>query len=113
MELKKRMAYDIVAKFWSADEAARARQAFEALFQKKDYSQAQEFQMPVSIKNPLWIVDLLKTLGAITSSSEAKRLIESGAITIDGVPITDFKAQIAWESGMVIKAGKHKIYQLK
>lgn len=113
MELKKRMAHDIVAKFWSIDEAAHARQAFEAVFQKKDYSQAQEFSMPVQTENPVWIVDLLKTLGAVTSSSEAKRLIESGAIIVDGTPITDFKAQISWKSGMIVKAGKHKIYQLK
>ncbi|MFI5332749.1 MAG: tyrosine--tRNA ligase [Candidatus Babeliales bacterium] len=115
MELKKSMAYDIVAKFWSETEAERARQTFEDLFQKKDYSQAQEFQMPLDMiqGNPVWIVEFLKELGAVTSSSEAKRLIESGAITIDGESITDFKAQITWKSGMIVKAGKHKIYQLK
>lgn len=115
MELKKTMAYDIVAKFWSEPEAAAARKSFEDLFQKRDYSKANEFQMPDDVVegSSLWIVDLLKILGASSSSSEAKRLIESGAITIDGEVIADFKAQIAWKSGMIVKAGKHKIYQLK
>jgi tyrosyl-tRNA synthetase len=115
MELKKTMAYDIVAKFWSVKEAETARQAFEDLFQKKDYSKAQEFDMSLRAieGSPMWIVEFLKTLGASASSSEAKRLIESGAIIIDGTPVTDFKAQIAWKKGMVVKAGKHKIYQLK
>lgn len=112
MNAKKQMAHGVIAKFWSLQDADKAQQQFEELFQKKDYSHAQEVEI-ASATNPLWVVDLLKALGAITSSSEARRLIESGAIQIDGNPITDFKAQIQWKSGMIIKAGKHKIYKIK
>src|SRR5579863_10056249 len=41
MQLKKDMAQQIIARFWSADEAVQARQQFESLFQKHDYSHAQ------------------------------------------------------------------------
>ena len=112
MEVKKTMAQDIVAKFWSPQEALQAREKFEALFQKRDYSQAQEVAF-ASEKNPLWIVDLLKSLGAIQSSSEAKRLIDAGAVEVNGQKITDFKAEISWKSGDTIKVGKHRIYQLR
>lgn len=113
MQLKKQMAHDIVARFWSKDEADSAQENFEALFQKKDYSQATALEIPEKTANPLWIVDLLKLIGAVQSSSEAKRLIESGAVKIDDSAITDFKANIAWKSGMYIKVGKHRIFQLK
>lgn len=113
MALKKDMAHKIVSKFWSAVEANSAQATFEALFQKKDYSKATEVALPAGTANPVWIVDLLKTLDAIKSSSDAKRLIESGAVEVDGEAIADFKASVVWKAGMVIKAGKHKIYRLK
>ncbi len=112
MDLKKQMARGIVAKFWSPDQAEAAQLQFEELFQKKDYSHAQEVEL-AAVAHPCWIVDLLKALGALTSSSEARRLIESGAVHIDGIPVTDFKAEITWVSGMIVKVGKHRIYKIK
>jgi tyrosyl-tRNA synthetase len=109
-ELKKQLAHGIIARFWTTAEADAAQQNFEALFERKDYSQAQQVAMPAT--SPVWIVDLLKHLGAITTSSEAKRLIESGSVSIDGVAITDFKASVEPVEGMNIKVGKHRIYTL-
>lgn len=111
MELKKSMARDIIAKFWSDSEADAALKQFEAVFQKRDYSQAQEVSLG-AIANPIWIVDLLKALDAIKTSSEAKRLIESNAVLVDEEPVIDFKAEVAWKSGMTIKVGKHRIYRI-
>jgi tyrosyl-tRNA synthetase len=113
MELKKQMAFEIIARFWSEPEARDARVQFENLFQKKDYSHAQEVILPSDLPNPLWIVDLLKTMHAVQTSSEAKRLIDSHAVHIDDVVIADFKAEVAWQSGMIIKVGKHRIYRIK
>ena len=112
MNLKKEMAQSIVARYWSADEAAKAREQFELLFQKNDFSQAQEVILPAETINPLWIVDLMKLVGATSGSSEAKRLIESNAVEVDGNRITEFKAMIDWKPGTVIRVGKHRIYKL-
>jgi tyrosyl-tRNA synthetase len=112
MHLKKQMAYDIIARFWSTQEAATAQAQFEALFEKKDYSKAQEFRLPVTTPNPVWIVELLKLLGAVNSSSDARRLIDSGAVSADGVVVNDFKQELKCINGMVIKVGKHRIYKL-
>jgi len=112
MELKKDMAHEVIVKFWSADEAESARKQFDA-FQKKDYSAAaQEVTVPADTANPVWIVDLMKLFGSVTSSSEARRLIESKAVSIDGETVADVKAQVAWQPGMVIKVGKHRIYKI-
>ena len=112
MALKKDMAHVIVAKFWSPKEADKARESFEAVFQKKDYSKAQKVSLPKNTANPIWIVELLKLIGAIKTSSEAKRLIESKAVLIDDKPVDDFKAQIKWKPGITIRVGKHRIYVL-
>ena len=110
MVLKKVMAHGIIAEFWSKEQADTAQQAFEDVFQKGDLSKAQTVQLPADTKQLLWIVDLLKVLGALTSSSEAKRLIEGGSVIVDGNAITDFKSEISWKTGMTIKVGKHRVY---
>jgi tyrosyl-tRNA synthetase len=113
MQLKKEMAHDITAKFWSPVAANAAQQQFEAVFQKRDYSQATEITLPSTTPKTLWIVDFLKALDAVKSSSEARRLLEAGAVKIDDVAITDFKATITWQQGTTVKVGKHRIYQIK
>lgn len=112
MALKKSMAYDVIAKYWSKQAADKARSTFESLFQKRDYSKAQEVLLPADLPNPIWIVDFLKALAVVVHSSEAKRLIDAGAVLLDGVAVTDFKARIVWSDGMIVKAGKHKIYKI-
>lgn len=113
MALKKQMAHDIVAKFWSADQAQTAQATFEAVFENKDYSQGTEIELPQATAHALWIAEFLKLLGAVKNSSEAKRLIEAGAVKIDDQTITDFKAEVMWQSGMLVRVGKHRIYKIK
>ena len=112
MELKKGMARGIIKRYWSAEESVSAQKNFEDLFQKKDLSKAKSVSLPEGYKNPEWIVQLLKDIGSVVTTSDAKRLIESGAVSIDGEKVTDFKAQISWQSGMHIKVGKHKFYTI-
>jgi len=113
MALKKQMARDIVAKFWSKDEADKAERQFEALFQKRDYSKATPFKLPEETPNPVWIIDLMKTLGTISSSSQGRRLIQEGAVKIDNEKVSDFHANISWKKGMNIKIGKYHIFTLE
>lgn len=113
MNLKKDLSRQVIARFWSEDEADKAQQKFEALFQKRDYTKANEVALDASTDNPVWIVSLLRNLGAVKGSSEAKRLLEGGAVEIDGDVVKDFKANVTWKPGMIIKVGKHRIYQIK
>lgn len=112
MNLKKEMAYGVISKFWSKHEAANAKEHFESLFQKHDYSKAQEIRLDASVKDPIWIIELLKLIGAIKSSSEGSRLVSEGAVHVEGEKIADFKANISLKDGMIIKVGKHRIYKL-
>jgi tyrosyl-tRNA synthetase len=111
MDVKKEMAFGIIEQFWSLQQAQVAQQTFVNLFQKKDLSSGKLVELSL-MNTPVWIVEVLKELGAITTSSEAKRLIESGAVMIDGQVITEFKKEVVCSSGMSIKVGKHRIYRL-
>ena len=111
MDLKKEMAHGIVTVFWSTEDADAGRKAFEDVFQKKDYSKAKTVELLQEFhEKPVWIVALLKEVGAIQTSSEAKRLITSGAVTVDGNQVQQLKDEVAVQSGTVIKVGKHRIY---
>ena len=112
MDLKKKLAHIVIGRFWSAQEADQAQVVFEELFQKKDYSHAQEVLCNQFIGIQSWIVDILRHVGAVTSSSEARRLIEAGAVALNDEKITDFKAQVILTSGMHIKVGKHRFYKI-
>ncbi|MDR3646497.1 MAG: tyrosine--tRNA ligase [Candidatus Babeliales bacterium] len=112
INIKKHMAYEILKKFWSETDANIGQEYFENIFQKKEYSAAQEVILPADTANPIWIVDLLRLLDAIKTSSEAKRLIEEKAVRINDDIISDFKAQIECKPGMIIKVGKHRIYKI-
>ncbi len=112
MEIKKKLAHSIIDIFWTSAEADDAQKKFEELFQKKDYSNAQPVNCGEFIGKPTWIIDILRHLGAVPSSSEARRLIEAGAVSINDEKILDVKAQIVLEAGMHIKVGKHRFYKV-
>lgn len=110
MDLKKQIAHAIVAKFWGNHDAIAAQKNFEELFQNRDYTNAE--LITLSKHNDYWIVDLLKEIGAVESSSDARRMIEQNAVSIDGTIVSDFKATIKPQSGMTIKVGKKKIVKI-
>jgi len=112
MDMKKQMAFGIIKEFWTEKDAVAAQNNFIALFQKKDLSKGKQVTLPATFKNPVWVIDLLKELEAISSTSEGKRLIESGSVSLDGETIKEFKAEVAWHTGMTIRVGKHRIYSL-
>lgn len=112
MVLKKAMAHAIIARFWSLDQADSAQQIFEELFQKKEFTHAQQVDCSDFMEKSGSLIELLKHLGAVQGSTEARRLIEAGAVTFDGHKITDPKAQVSVRPDMIIKVGKHRIYKV-
>lgn len=112
MDLKKEMAQEIIAKYWSDEQAHAARVAFENVFQRHSYEDIPVVHLSHDCPESLWIVDLMIRLGAVSTSSEAKRLIEANAVSIDEIKVTEFKAQIMWHEGMIVKVGKHRMYKV-
>lgn len=109
---KKMLAFTIIERFWSPAGAEEGQQSFEALFQQKDYSQAQELVLDAAAVTSVWIVELLKMASAIATSSEGRRLVESGAVMLDNEKITDAKAMVSLVDGVILKVGKHRIYRI-
>lgn len=113
MDAKKEIAQLIVERFWSKEQAQQAARIFESVVQNKEYDLVPERALRDCLANPLWIVELLKELEFVASSSEAKRLIEAKAVAVDGIVVADFKAQILYKKGTVIVVGKHRACRIK
>jgi tyrosyl-tRNA synthetase len=104
MELKKELAFKIIEQYYSKDEAEKAQNYFEELFQKKDLNIAQEKKfsgLPHSLD------ELIKELGFASSNTQIKNLIDAGAVEINGVKVTSIK--ITLPNKFTLKVGKKNI----
>jgi len=110
-EVKKIIGFNIVKRYWGEDEAKKAKEKFEILFEKKEIAK----DLPVlKLKNKkINIIDLILLTGALKSKSEAKRLIEQGGFKINNEQIKDIKKELVLEGGEIIKIGKHKFFKIK
>jgi tyrosyl-tRNA synthetase len=108
-DVKFELAEEIVSRFHGANAARTAREAFIARFQKG--------QLPDDLPTIDVIVDadeekvsvILRECGLAASSSAAYRLLEQGAVRIDGVKIVDRDRRMRAGSEHVIQVGKRGI----
>lgn len=103
---KKRLAFEIVKMLWGDDSAAKAKEAFEKTFQKREFS-----PQPIIIKGKETLVETLATITEIGSNSQAKRLIAQGAVDVSGETVKD--AGYRPRSGEEIKVGKKTFVKIK
>ncbi len=102
MSLKKELSWQIVSQFNTPGVADQARKSFESTFQKKE--EPLEIQ-PIKVTSPD-IIDALVQSRLAPSKSQARRLVEQGAVEVNGVKITNSKAQIV--NGNSVRVGKTK-----
>ena len=113
-DIKERLAYEIVDMYWGKTKAEQARKEFERVFQKKE--NPQDISLFYAPKKIYPILGLLVYLGLAKSKSEAKRLIQEGAVVIKAknqeLIVKDWKKEIKIQEGMVIRVGKRRFARL-
>jgi tyrosyl-tRNA synthetase len=103
MELKKRLAREIITQLYDQKAAAEAEGHFERTVQKREMpEEIPEYH--VSLQGNL--SKLMVDIGLAKSRSEANRLIAQGAVSIDGEKISSNTATV--KSGSIIKVGKRR-----
>ena len=112
MEAKKRLGEEVVKIYHNEEEGKKARDWFENVFSKKNLDvDLPEIELDYKETG---VIDLLvKEIGLLSSTSEARRLIEQGGFKINDEPVKDVKAAVNIQSGMIIRAGKKKIVKVK
>jgi tyrosyl-tRNA synthetase len=132
MELKKRLAREIVGQYYSPEDAESAEAEFERVFQKREAPEESAIEVPwgelpfALAALPKGVVGMLpfpppekgapvllatllsRSLGI--SMSEARRLQVQGAIDVDGKVVR--APTIELEPGSVIRVGKHRFLRI-
>lgn len=110
MDLKKKLAFEIVKIHHSEKAASEAQKEFEKTFQKRQApSNIPIFQ---TSKKRLKLVDLMTESGMAPSKSEAKRLILQGAVEIEDSTAADTQAVLELKQGLIIRVGKRKFVRI-
>jgi tyrosyl-tRNA synthetase len=113
MDVKMRLAQEVVTGFHGEIAARKAFHTFQSVFRDRQAPQ----EAPVkhlSVGTPQTIKALLMTLGLAPSVSEAERLVKQGAIEIDGQRVDDSRKEIDLSKPreFLLRAGKKKFMRV-
>jgi tyrosyl-tRNA synthetase len=107
MEIKFRLAGELVARFHSAGDAQSARERFIGRFRRGDLPEDMP-EISLAVPDGLQIATLLKAAGLVGSTSEALRLIAQGGVRIDGERVEDKSLFVAAGTAHVFQVGKRR-----
>lgn len=116
MEVKKRLGREIVTIYHGAESARAAQAEFERVFSQREIPEdIPEVVVPRSDfrDGKVWIVRLLVTAKMAASNGEARRLVQQGAVELDGERITDANAEIDIREGQILRSGKLRFAKLR
>lgn len=113
--LKVLLAKEIVGIYHGSAEADGAERFFvETFSQRKQPIDAEEKLIPDGLGDEFTLPQLLVGIGSTASLGDAKRLILSGAVGIDGEKSLDISLRFSPDQlkGKVLKVGKHSFWKL-
>ncbi|MBU3896190.1 tyrosine--tRNA ligase [Patescibacteria group bacterium] len=110
-DLKAKLACEIVRMYHDEKEADKAEKEFELMFKDKQVpSDIEEFK---AVRESYSILDLLFESGLAASKAEAKRLVESGGVSVNNTKLNDWKAEVVIEDNLIIQVGKRRFIKVK
>lgn len=106
-EVKKQLARELTARYHGDDAALAAELNFEQVFTKGGLPD-EIAEVKLSFEEPVWLAKLLVEAGMVKSTSDGRRMIKQGAVSLDGEKVTDEKAEITPEGELMVKVGKRR-----
>lgn len=111
-DAKMELAKTVVSRFYDKETADAAEAAFDAQFRRKEVPRDMEICEHEWRKETEFLSSILSVCGAVKSSSEARRLIKQGAISVNGERVSD--QRFALKSGEYeIRVGRKKYVKIK
>ena len=115
-EVKDELAQRVVAKFYGQDVARSASEEFRRVFSQKELpDEMPEVRLTAAdlTSGTIEVIGLLVKAGLASSRSEARRLIEQGAVRIGTKRVSDPKARWQAADGTVVRSGKRGFARVK
>ena len=116
-KVKRSLARNIVAAYYSEAEANEAEASFDLLF--KDHALPDDIadfaaDLAPNDEGTVYLAKIIADSGLAASAGEARRLIDGGGVKIDGeaVPAKCYNVDPAKLSGAVVQVGKRKFVRI-
>ncbi len=97
----------IVETYHNCDAAIAASEEFRRRFAEQKLPS--DIETKTVDSSPIGIVQLVRAVGFASSNSDARRLVEQGAVTFGDDKVTDLKAQVEIEGEVVLRVGKRRV----
>jgi tyrosyl-tRNA synthetase len=108
-DVKMKLAYEIVSIFNGDDEAKKAEAYFKQVFQQQNLPD----DMPtITISEPVNIVDLIAQVKFTRSKSEARRLVQQNAVSLDDIKIETIEHMVQPEGEQILRVGRRRFLKI-
>lgn len=111
-DIKRSLARKIVSMYHSDQEAGAAEAEFDRIFVKKDVPDELETFSYGTPNGTVGILQLLLDAKLVDSKGEARRLIEQGGVSVDGMKIADINASVQLLRPVVVKVGRRRFLKI-
>lgn len=113
--IKMDLAFEITALYHGQDEARKAQEYFETVYQKEEIPEdveVIEFNM-VSGSEGVNLIDAIAKTGDFKSRSDIRRIFTQKGAKINGEMVDDIKKISNLTSGQIVQLGKNRFYKIK
>jgi tyrosyl-tRNA synthetase len=112
MEAKKRLAVEMTDRFCGPGEGARARTAFEKVFSSKKLPDVIQVAEIAWEGEQMKLAKIIALAGAAKSNSDARRLIQQGAVEVNETPVKDIDAELQASGEYILRIGKKRFVRV-
>ena len=111
-DIKRSLARKIVSMYHSEADAQSAEEEFDRIFIKKDLPDEIEDFAYASDSGGVGVLQLLADSKMVASKGEARRMVEQGGVSIDGVRVDNINQVIQLSGPVIIKVGRRKFLRV-
>lgn len=112
-EVKKRLALELTARYHGVDEARRAEENFERVFQKHGLPDDLPEITFAAGGEGYWLPKLLLEAGLVAGTGEARRMIKQQAVSIDGEKVDSEEYLVPACGEILLKVGKRRFCKVR
>lgn len=111
-DAKASFAKEIITRFHDRDAAEAAHQNFDKMFRDREVPEDIEAVVMKRSEVDKWLPKLLVIAGLVASTSEGKRMIQQGGVSINGAKVTSDEISFEGAQDLVVKVGKRKFKKI-
>lgn len=110
-DYKIKLAKELVTMYHSKKDADKAKDGFNKMFKEKENPDSMP-EYKIGKEDNYTLLNVVAESGLVNSKSDARRMIEQGAVKFDGMQIKNWKEKVRVLNGMVLQVGKRKFVKI-